>query len=66
LLLLKKREIDLILNLCAHENIGKIIFFIKLKFIIGVATLLCIHAGAFDLLCGVVFIPFVLNSKIHF
>jgi hypothetical protein len=50
LLLLKKREIDLILNLCAHENIGKIIFFIKLKYIIGVATLLCIYDGAFELL----------------
>jgi hypothetical protein len=45
LLLLKLREINLILNLCAHENIGKIIFFIKLKFIIGVATLLCIENG---------------------
>ena len=35
------------MNFCAHENIGRIIFFIKIKFIIGLVIWLCIHAGEF-------------------
>jgi hypothetical protein len=37
---------------CAHLKPGKIIIFIELKFIIGIATCLCIHAGASFVLCG--------------
>jgi len=31
-------KIDLIMHFCAHENIGKIIFFFKIKFIIKLSN----------------------------
>jgi len=46
------------MNLCAHENIGRIIFFIKIKFIIGLVIWLCIHAGQF------IFVMSVFEPKI--
>jgi hypothetical protein len=49
---------DLMLYFCAHENIGRIIFFIKIKFIIGLVIWLCIHAGEF------IFVMSVFEPKI--
>jgi len=46
------------MNFCAHENIGRIIFFIKIKFIIGLVIWLCIHAREF------IFVMSVFEPKI--